>query len=1012
MADWRVGADRELKLIHRDSWDGYAAKANVFRWAGFDGDEPDPARARRAFLIYDADEPELKGSYKLPFADVVNGELVAVDAALPAAASRLPQTDAPQDVLDRARAVLDHYFEMRDEQTKGAGAAAATEVLKKALERLEQLKVGARHTGSEYEMLNQIHDLAVGLGAKCECAPPPTATRGAGANHMNKTTKGRRLAAHLNELIDAMVTDEMSRADIVMKMADAAGIEASTVNQILEGDIIRPPDERLRGFAEVLDASLEELQELADADDEANKPTFSTQPQATKGLSLSEIQMYVGEELWKLLEPQPVVPTTHWYVIDVYPEYAVVDIDGAFWRIPYMVSDTMITLAPRSNWEQVTSEWVEARHMNNTVVAYGGEIKAVGDGVIEGYLVRFGGPEDTDLVTDYFDARTDFGPHRKTLVYYDHGLDLVVGIKRLGPREKLAGLKIDEVGVWIQAQLDLRDEYERAIYDLARRNKMGWSSGTASHLVKRVPVNGGKAHWIASWPLGLDASITPTPAEPRNAVMAGKKVLPLKSYQQQVRAGMPGLKALMLQAAGEAATADATGDGGQPAGSADTTLEEELPVNKDELKALLSEVVDEMLKPVVDDLAGVKKALNDEPPANGLGFNTGGDDGGGDEKTFKAFYQARFTGADDEEVKGIVMNEVAGGNYARFVWEQNAAFAKYLRGGTDLMDLKEIKLLKVQVFAPSHVLYMIRQGYDVKSVKDTMVEAQGTLGGFALPPNMQENIATRLPGLTAVRGNGARQIMLIRGNAVDAPKYSGGDDRYVGNIRGQWGAETQDPPEQNATLEQDTIIAHIYTYKIPMSQSLVEDAANLVDLVEEDIQDTLAIDEDDVNLTGDGAGKPLGILPGGVNTLALKEVISGNASALTTNGIKKLKRGVASQYRSRGVFVANSDTYGAVEVLTVSGTGSDFAFPDLSESGQLLRRPTAESEAMPDIAAGAFPIAFGDMGGYWIVEKPGLTVARFQDSKTGINKVELHVRKRQGGRLVELWRVAVQKVAA
>jgi len=57
-------------------------------------------------------------------------------------------------------------------------------------------------------------------------------------------------------------------------------------------------------------------------------------------------------------------------------------------------------------------------------------------------------------------------------------------------------------------------------------------------------------------------------------------------------------------------------------------------------------------------------------------------------------------------------------------------------------------------------------------------------------------------------------------------------------------------------------------------------------------------------------------------------------------------------------------------------------------------------------------VLFGDMAGYWIVQKAGLTIARFQDSYTGINKVEYHVRRRVGGRVVETWRFAVQKTAA
>ena len=55
---------------------------------------------------------------------------------------------------------------------------------------------------------------------------------------------------------------------------------------------------------------------------------------------------------------------------------------------------------------------------------------------------------------------------------------------------------------------------------------MGWSSGTAPHLVERTKVK--DAQHIDKWPLGLDASITPTPADASNVVQ------PLKSYVKSV----------------------------------------------------------------------------------------------------------------------------------------------------------------------------------------------------------------------------------------------------------------------------------------------------------------------------------------------------------------------------------------------------------------------------------------------------------------------------------------------
>ena len=65
-----------------------------------------------------------------------------------------------------------------------------------------------------------------------------------------------RLARALNRLIDGM---RDAREIVIGRMAREAGITPSTVGQILRGEITRPPDNRLRGFARVLGVSFEYL---------------------------------------------------------------------------------------------------------------------------------------------------------------------------------------------------------------------------------------------------------------------------------------------------------------------------------------------------------------------------------------------------------------------------------------------------------------------------------------------------------------------------------------------------------------------------------------------------------------------------------------------------------------------------------------------------------------------------------------------------------------------------------
>jgi hypothetical protein len=123
--NWKVGAARDLPLLDDNDagWDGPAAEKSIFG----DGDTV-PADARRAFLVYDASAPDLKGSYKLPFAvRKDDGKLYASRAGLRIAATRIPKTDADEAALTRARAVVDGYqarFAKLDKGGKDKGGAA------------------------------------------------------------------------------------------------------------------------------------------------------------------------------------------------------------------------------------------------------------------------------------------------------------------------------------------------------------------------------------------------------------------------------------------------------------------------------------------------------------------------------------------------------------------------------------------------------------------------------------------------------------------------------------------------------------------------------------------------------------------------------------------------------------------------------------------------------------------------------------------------------------------------
>jgi HK97 family phage major capsid protein len=135
-------------------------------------------------------------------------------------------------------------------------------------------------------------------------------------------------------------------------------------------------------------------------------------------------------------------------------------------------------------------------------------VKMVGAGRVGGYLVVFGSPHRKDLEGDYFTPETDFALdwYERRPALYHHGLD---GTLKTLPVGVIDHLKMDEVGLWAEAQIDLHKRYGQVVQKLVDEGVLHWSSGSLSHLVKRAPDG-----QLKRWPL-IEGSLTPTPAEPR-----------------------------------------------------------------------------------------------------------------------------------------------------------------------------------------------------------------------------------------------------------------------------------------------------------------------------------------------------------------------------------------------------------------------------------------------------------------------------------------------------------------
>lgn len=104
-----VTAFSDLPLAPRDAeWDSTAADQRVREFT--QSTEAPGEGYAQAFLWFDGREPELFGSYKFPFADVVDGELKAVPAGLFAAVQRLDQANLSETDKDDIRGTVGQYY--------------------------------------------------------------------------------------------------------------------------------------------------------------------------------------------------------------------------------------------------------------------------------------------------------------------------------------------------------------------------------------------------------------------------------------------------------------------------------------------------------------------------------------------------------------------------------------------------------------------------------------------------------------------------------------------------------------------------------------------------------------------------------------------------------------------------------------------------------------------------------------------------------------------------------------
>lgn len=334
--------------------------------------------------------------------------------------------------------------------------------------------------------------------------------------------------------------------------------------------------------------------------------------------------------------------------------------------------------------------------------------------------------------------------------------------------------------------------------------------------------------------------------------------------------------------------------------------------------------------------------------------------------------------------------------------QYSETFASYFRKGSESEELKQANAT----------------GYRAVVHASMSVSTPGS-GGYMAPTEWDRKVQEELLELSPMR-----RIAQVRSTTVGAFSTLWKNGGFISG----WVGETAARPETGTPTFDPIEFAAGEIYANPaITQRLLDDADfDISGWLSSQIAQEFAAQEDVAFITGNGVNKPRGLLTyvtGGASDGAhpggnLDVENSGAAAALGADDPASADRlvqflyNLPAPYRRNSTFLMNSQT--ASVIARLKDGQSNYLWRDTFVAGQpatLLGRPVEIDETMPDIAAGATPIALGDFKrGYVINDRMGVRVLR--DPYTNKPFVMFYTTKRVGGGVLDPNAIRLLKIAA
>lgn len=345
-----------------------------------------------------------------------------------------------------------------------------------------------------------------------------------------------------------------------------------------------------------------------------------------------------------------------------------------------------------------------------------------------------------------------------------------------------------------------------------------------------------------------------------------------------------------------------------------------------------------------------------------------------------------------DELKTALEKELAGlkrpdGTGTKAANEHKAAFMQFVRKGIDT-GLGELQAKALQIG----------------------VEADG---GYAVPEELDRTIIELLRDSSPMR----QVCGQITVGTEDYKKLVS-----LGGAGSGWVGETDERPVTGTpTLApMSAFMGEIYANPQATQKSLDDMFFDPEKWLNDEVSREFSEKEANAFLLGNGVNKPKGLLAYEMTLEAdkvrafgkLQKLISGVAGGITGDKLIDLVQSLKAGYRQNATFMMNNLTVGMVRKLK-DAEGNYLWRPglELGQPSSLLSYGITENEDMPDAAADANAIAFGDYKrAYLVVDRIGTRVLR--DPYTNKPYVGFYTTKRVGGMMVDSQAVKVLTLSA